>query len=86
MLSPHAPRAGTWNGVPVAIKIAPSYKLAKAELAMQESILGATISHPNVVRAPRLHEQAACTASDQALKATYIAVHRACSENPDTML
>lgn len=54
MLSPHAPRAGTWNGVPVAIKIVPSYKLAKAELAMQESILGATISHPNVVRAHRL--------------------------------
>ena len=30
MLSPHAPRAGTWNGVPVAIKIAPSYKLCEA--------------------------------------------------------
>ena len=55
LLIPHAARAGTWNGVPVAIKIVPSYKLAKAELAMQESILGATISHPNVVCAQGLH-------------------------------
>lgn len=50
--------------MPVAIKIVPSYKLAKAELAMQESILGATISHPNVVRAHGTHEDAACTASE----------------------
>ena len=44
------PHAGLWNGVPVAIKVVPSYKIAKIETAMQESVLSSNISHPNVVR------------------------------------
>ena len=42
--------AGLWNGVPVAIKIVPSFKIARSELALQEAVLGSTIQHPNVVR------------------------------------
>ena len=41
-----------WNGVPVAVKIVPSFKLASADLALQEAVLGSAISHPNVVRPP----------------------------------
>ncbi len=42
--------AGLWNGVPVAIKVVPSYKIGKIETAMQEAVLSSNISHPNVVR------------------------------------
>ena len=44
--------AGLWNGVPVAIKIVPSFKIARSELALQEAVLGSSIQHPNVVRYP----------------------------------
>jgi hypothetical protein len=50
VLSRARPRAGLWNGVPVAIKVVPSYKIAKVETAMQEAVLSSNISHPNVVR------------------------------------
>lgn len=50
VLSASGRAAGMWNGVPVAVKIVPSFKLASADLALQESVLGSTISHPNVVR------------------------------------